>query len=105
MRGGAVPQGSSQFNSAVTLYASRPTITNTSISDSGGTGGTEAAIGADLDSFLEDDTASGPLIRQDSVTDNSLNGIWLMSESNGFIEPTTAMVYPTNPTTLGGSEN
>ncbi len=103
--GGAVPQGSSDFESAITLFASRPTITNSSISDSGGTGGTEAAIGADFDSLIEDDTARGPLIRQVSVTDNSLNGIWLMSESNGFIEPTTAMPYPTNPSTLGGSEN
>ena len=103
--GGAVPQGSSDFASAVTLFASRPSITNTSISDSGGTGGTEAAIGADFDSLIEDDTARGPLIRQVTVTDNSLNGIWLTAESNGLIEPTTAMPYPTNPSSLGGSQN
>ena len=103
--GGAVPQGSSSFNSAVTLFASRPTITNSFISDSGGTGGTEAAIGADFDSFIEDDTARGPLIRQVSVSDNSLNGIWLTSQANGLIEPTSAMPYPTNPSTLGGSQN
>ena len=30
--GGAVPQGSSDFFSAVTLYTARPTITNTNIS-------------------------------------------------------------------------
>jgi large repetitive protein len=103
--GGAVPQGSSNFYSAITAFAARPTITNTSIADSGGTGGTEAAIGIDFDSLLEDDTARGPLIRQVTVLDNSLNGIWLMSESNGFIEPTTAMTYPTNPSNLGGSQN
>ncbi len=79
--GGAVPQGSSNFFSAVTLFNSRPAITNTNISLSGGTGGTEAAIGADMDSFREDDTARGPLIRQVTVSQNSLNGIWLMSES------------------------
>ena len=78
----------------ITLFNSRPTITNGSIADTGGTGGTEAAIGADFDSFREDDTARGPLIRQVTVTDNSLNGLWLMSETNGFIEPTNAMPYP-----------
>ena len=71
----------------------------------GGTGGTEGAIGADIDSLREDDTARGPLIRNDAVTGNSLNGIYLMAETNGFIEPTSAMPYPTNPTTLGGSLN
>ena len=104
--GGAVPQGSSNFFSGVTLFNARPTITNGSIADTGITGGTEAAIAGDLDSFREDDTARGPLIRQMSVTGNSLNGLYLMSEANGFIEPTNAMPnYPTNPTTLGGSQN
>ena len=100
--GGAVPQSSSNFYSAVTLFNSRPSITNSNISNSGGTGGTEAAIGADMDSFRQDDTAWGPLIRNDSVTANSLNGLWLMSEANGFIEPTNAITYPPNPTSLGG---
>ena len=103
--GGAVPQGSSDFLSAVTLYNSRPAITNTDISLSGGTGGTESAIGADMDSFREDDSARGPLIRQVTVSQNSLNAIWLMSEANGYVEPTTAVNYPTNPTSLGGSAN
>jgi hypothetical protein len=100
--GGAVPQGSSNFFSGVTLFNSRPAVTNSSITNTGGTGGTEASIAADFDSFREDDTARGPLIRNVSVTDNSLNGLWLMSESNGFIEPTNAVTYPSNPTTLGG---
>ncbi len=103
--GGAVPQGSSNFLSAITLYNSRPAITNSNISLSGGTGGTEAAIGADMDSFREDDSARGPLVRQVTVSNNTLNAIWLMSESNGYIEPTSAMSYPTNPTSLGGSLN
>ncbi len=103
--GGAVPQGSSAFVSAITLFNSRPGITNTNISLSGGTGGTESAIAADMDSFREDDSARGPLIRQVTVSQNSLNAIWLMSESNGYIEPTTAMPYPINPTSLGGSIN
>ncbi len=101
--GGSVPQSSSNFYSAVTLFNSRPTITNTNISNSGGTGGTEGAIGADMDSFREDDTAWGPLIRNVTVTGNSLNGIWLMSEPNGFIEPTNAIAYPSNPSSLVGS--
>ena len=98
--GGAVPQGSSNFLSAVTLFNARPAITNGMISDSGGTGGTEAAIAADLDSFREDDTARGPLIRQVTVTDNSLNGLWLMAEANGFIESTNAITYPDNSSTV-----
>ena len=100
--GGAVPQGSSTFYSGVTLYNSRPMLTNDNISNTGGTGGTEGAIGADMDSLREDDTARGPLIRNDSVTGNSLNGFYLFAETNGYIEPTTAMTYPSNPTTLGG---
>jgi len=100
--GGAVPQSSSNFYSAVTLYNSRPAVTNSSISNTGGTGGTEAAIGADMDSLREDDTARGPLIRNVSVTANSLNGLWLMSEANGFIEPTNAITYQPNPSSLGG---
>jgi large repetitive protein len=103
--GGAVPQGSSNFYSGITLYNSRPMITNDDIADSGGTGGTEGAIGADFDSLREDDTARGPLVRDDTVSNNSLNGIYLMAEANGFIEPTSAMSYPTNPSTLGGSLN
>ena len=104
--GGAVPQGTSNFYSGITLYNSRPMITNDSIAHSGGTGGTEGAIGADFDSLREDDTARGPLIRNDNVaTGNSLNGIYLMAEANGFIEPTNAIPYPTNPSTLGGSLN
>ena len=104
--GGAVPQGSSTFLSAVTLFNSEPTISNATIADTGGAGGTEAAIGADMDSFREDDTARGPLIRQVNVQNNSLNGLWLISEANGFIEPTNSMPnVPTNPSTLGGSAN
>jgi large repetitive protein len=105
--GGAVPEGSSTFYSAITLYGSAPTISNGTIEDTGGPGGTEAAIGADLDSFLEDDTTpDGPLIRQITVQNNSLNALWLMSEPSGFIEPTNSMPnIPTNPSALGGSQN
>ena len=103
--GGAVPQGTSNFFSGITLFNSRPMITNDTVAKSGGTGGTEGAIAADFDSLREDDTARGPLIRNDVATGNSLNGIYLMAESNGFIEPTSAMPYPTNPLTLGGSLN
>ncbi len=99
--GGGVPQGSSTFYSGITLYNARPMITNDNISNTGGTGGTEGAIGADMDSLREDDTARGPLIRNDTSTGNSLNGLYLMAETNGFIEPTNAMTYPTNPTDAG----
>ena len=42
-----------------------------------------------MDSFREDDTAGGPLIRGTVIANNSLNGIYLIVQSNGFIEPTT----------------
>jgi len=103
--GGAVPQATSDFYSAITAFNSRPMITNDMITDTGGTGGTEAAIGVDYDSLREDDTARGIMVRQVTVLDNSLNAIWLMSEANGFVEPTNAVPYPSNPTTLGGSQN
>ena len=99
------PRAASNFYSAITLYNARPAITNDKIANNGGTGGLEAAIGADMDSFREDDKAWGPLIRRTSVANNSLNGIWLLAESNGFIEPTNAVPLPDNPTTLGGSQN
>ncbi len=111
--GGAVPQSSSQFYSSITLYNDRPAITNSTIADSGGTGGTEGAIGIDFNSLREDDRARGPLIRRITVAGNNINGIYLMAETNGFIEPTTASpwgapgqtLFPANPTTLGGSVN
>ena len=56
-----------------------------------------------MDSFREDDITRGPVIRRATVTNNSLNGIWLLAESNGFIEPTNAVPLPDNPSSLGGS--
>ena len=106
--GGAVPEGSSNFYSAITLYGSAPTISSGTIADTGSaSGGTEAAIAGDLDSFLETDTTpDGPLIRRMTLQENSLNGLWLISEANGFIESTNAMPnIPTNPSDLGGSQN
>ena len=78
--GGPVPEGSSNFYSAITLYNARPAITNDKIANNGQTGGLEAAIGADMDSFRQDDEAWGPLIRRTTVINNSLNGIWLLAE-------------------------
>ncbi len=107
--GGSVPTGTSNFYSGITLYNSRPMITNDTIAASGGTGGTEGAIGADMDSLREDDTARGFLVRSVIATGNSLNGIYLMAETNGFVEPTSATSanpnFPLNPSTLGGSIN
>ena len=103
--GGAVPQSSGDFYSSITLYNARPAITNDKIANNGGAGGLEAAIGADMDSFREDDEAWGPLVRRTSVTNNSLNGIWLLAESGGFVEPSNAVPLPANPGTLGGSQN
>ena len=78
--GGAVPETQGVAYDAIDLYNSRPAITNDVISFSGGKSGTvstDAAIAADLDSFREDDTARGPLIRATTLQNNSLNGIWI----------------------------
>ena len=43
------------------------------------------------------------------MANNSLNGIWvrpnLITGLNGVAEQTNAMIYPANPSTLGGSTN
>ncbi len=103
--GGPVPVGSSNFYSGITLYNSRPTIVNSSITNIGGTGGTEGAIGADFNSLREDDTARGPLVRNDTVLNDNLNAFYLFAETNGLVEPTNAISYPNNPSTLGGKVN
>ncbi len=100
-----VPQGAD----AITLYNSRPAITNASISNTGGaaTGGTslQAGIAGDLDSFREDDTARGVLVRRVNVSNNSLNGILIRSDSQGVSQQTDALLYPNNPLSLGGVQN
>ncbi|AMV39418.1 Ig-like domain-containing protein [Planctomyces sp. SH-PL62] len=88
--GGAVPRSSGTTYSGITLYNTRPSITNTRVTDTGTSGGTQGAIGADMDSFLQDDVARGPVIRRVTVQNNSLNGIWMLAQNNGFIEPTDA---------------
>ena len=96
---------------AMTLFNSRPAVTNDSIVLTGpGTSQNTslslgAAISGDLDSFREDDTARGPLIRRTSVAQNSLNGIWVRPNPSGAAEATDAMFYPANPVTLGGVQN
>lgn len=99
--GGAVPQtGGTRFD-AVTLYNSRPTITNSYIQNTGGTGASQAAISGDMDSFRDDDTGRGPLIRRVTLANNSLNGIWVRPNANGLAAPTDAMSYPVNPASQG----
>ena len=76
--GGAVPANQGVRYDAVTLYNSRPTLTNDAITiPNGTTSGAQAAISGDFDSFREDDTARGPLIRLTTVANYSLNGIWV----------------------------
>ena len=106
--GGSVPQTQGTRYDAIDLYNSRPAITNDVISFTGGKSGTistQAAIAADLDSFREDDTARGPLVRATTLQNNSLNGIWIRPEPTGVAEATDAMSYPDNPASLGGSIN
>ena len=103
--GGAVPQTIGERYNALTLFNSRPSVTNVLITDTGGTGSAQAAIGADFDSFREDAMARGPLIRRTSLVGNSINGVWLMPNVNGVAEPTNAMFYPNNPSFVGGAQN
>jgi hypothetical protein len=106
--GGAVPQTIGFRYDAITLQNSRPTITNTSIAQSGtgnGAAGSQAAISANVDSLREDASARGPLVRNVTFANNSLNGIYIRPEVNGVAEPTNAISYPINPTTKGGQRN
>ena len=103
--GGPVPQTIGPRYNALTLFNARPSVSNSAVTDTGGTGSAQAAIGADFDSFREDSNARGPLIRRTTLAGNSLNGVWLMPNVDGFARPTNAMFYPNNPTTAGGSLN
>jgi hypothetical protein len=110
--GGAVPQSIGFRFDAITLFNSRPAITNMTIngrqpvgSVSGPNGGSQGGISGDMDSFREDTLARGPLIRNTTVKGTSLNGIYVRAELNGNIEPSNAIFYPSNPTTQGGVQN
>ena len=107
--GGAVPQTIGFRFDAVTLFNSRPALTNDLITDTatgaGAGQGGQAAISGDLDSFREDQIARGPLIRRTVVSNNSLNGIYVRANQDGFIEPSDAMTYADNPAALGGVQN
>ncbi len=110
--GGAVPQSIGFRFDAITLFNSRPAITNTIIDGRqlpgaapGPNGGSQAGISGDMDSFREDPLARGPLIRRTSVTNTSLNGIYVRAELNGAVEPTDAIHYVNNPSSLGGQQN
>ena len=61
----------------ITLYNSRPAITNDNITGGPRRRGSQAAISGDVDSFREDDIARGPLIRRVTVSQTSINGIWV----------------------------
>ncbi|WP_152050601.1 S8 family serine peptidase [Tautonia marina] len=104
--GGAVPQTIGTRYDTITLFNSRPTITNTVVSDSQGAGGSQAAISADLDSLREDAIARGPLIRRVEFVENSINGI-LLRPAVGTLQAqeTDAQFFPNNPSSQGGVRN
>lgn len=108
--GGAVPRTIGEQNGPVTLFNSRPAVTNSKISDSKITGstavtGTVGAITADFDSFREDELARGPLFRRVEVVNNSINGIFIRATLSGQARQTNAIRYPDNGATEGGSRN
>jgi hypothetical protein len=114
--GGSVPRGGgvgSVFRfDAITLFNTRPMITNMTIdgfanaNGSGGpNGGSQGGISVDMDSLREDELARGPLVRRTTVQRTSLNGIYVRAEINGVIEPTDAISYTANPLGQGGTQN
>ncbi|WP_169980340.1 S8 family serine peptidase [Tautonia rosea] len=104
--GGAVPQTIGTRYDTITLFNSRPTITNTTVSESMGAGGSQAAISADLDSLREDTIARGPLVRRVEFVDNSINGL-LIRPALGTVQAqeTDAQFFPNNPSSQGGVRN
>jgi hypothetical protein len=110
--GGAVPQTIGFRFDAITLFNSRPHVTNMVLDGQqfvgtapGPNGGSQAGISGDMDSFREDTLARGPLVRKTTVRNTSLNGIYVRAELNGNIQPTNAVFYPNNPGSLGGQQN
>jgi len=112
--GGPVPQTLGTLGTgydSVELLNSRPTLTNLRINNSGVTstnpGATvaQAAIGADFDSFREDALARGPLLRNITFFNNSINGLLLRAEASGAVQETDALHYPDNPAAIGGDRN
>ncbi len=112
--GGPVPQTLGTLGSGydvVELVNSRPVLTNLVIANSGTTSSSsgatvaQAAVGADFDSFREDAVARGPLLRNDSFVNNSINGVLLRAQANGAVEQTNAIYYANNPTSAGGDRN
>ena len=94
--GGTVPRAGGIRYDAITLFNSRPAITNTNISETGGATSAQAAISADVDSLREDTLGRGLLVRRTNVSNNSLNGIWIRPNLNGVAAPTNATTAPFN---------
>ena len=105
--GGPVPATRGTRYDAITLYNSRPAITqdNISLSGTSNTGSAQASISGDLDSFREDDTARGPLIRRVTLIQNGINGVLIRPASSGVVQETDAVPYLDNPLSLGGVRN
>ena len=103
--GGAVPATQGIRYDEIHLINSRPSITNDTIIGGPG-GGSQATISGDLDSFREDDLTRGPLIRRTTVSNSSINGIWVRPlVTTGIAQATDAIPYLDNPVTLGGVRN
>ena len=107
--GGAVPNTLGYRFDAITLFNTRPSITNLKINGGMAAGntssGSQAGISVDMDSLREDALARGALIRATTVTGTSINGIYVRAELNGVIEPTNSLYLPDNASGLGGAQN
>jgi hypothetical protein len=103
--GGVVPSTLGYRFDAITLFASRPMLSNMTISSSGGQSASQAAISVDVDSLREDDLARGLLARRITLGNNSLNGILVRAELPGVAKPTDALFLTDNPPSRGGQQN
>jgi len=103
--GGSVPQTQGFRFDAITNFNTRPSISNVTISQTGGGNSAQAAISGDVDSFREDDLARGILVRRADIFSNSINGIFIRAELSGVAEPTDATFRTDNPSSKGGTQN
>ena len=101
--GGIVPQTNGTPYDAISLINARTSVSNTAVSESGGATGAQAGLSGNVDSFREDQILRGPIIRRVTLTNNSINGIYVRGELNGVAEATDAIHYPLNPSTLAAS--
>ncbi len=99
--GGSVPQTVGIPYDGITIENSRPTVVNSTVAFSGA-GAAEAGLSEDVNSLVQDDVASGPLVRNDTFVNDGINGIYIRSRTtDGLAEATNATNVGTRGTGIG----